>query len=169
MRRVLKAIDSTNEWVGVQLKYLAMFMVAVVCSEVVMRYVFNHPTSQLPVLQTWSGTALYSLAFGYVMLHKAHVRVDVIYARLSRRAQSIVDVVMWCIFFLPSVGYLLFGAYNWMIHAWVTGERSMITYWYPVMAPIRTIVFIGLLLFMLQGLATVFRDAYMAVRSKPYD
>ncbi len=169
MRTILKIIDSVNEWVGGKLKWVVLFLVLVVCAEVMMRYVFNSPTSQLPVIQTWTGTALYSLAFGYVLLHKAHVRVDVIYTRLSDRMKAVVDVILWFVFFLPSLGFLTYSGFNWMKHAWVTHERSMITYWYPPMAPIRTIVFIGLVLFLLQGLATVYRDIYMAVRSKPYD
>ena len=169
MRTILRTIDSVNEWVGRQLKWVVLFLILVVCAEVLMRYAFNSPTSQLPVIQTWTGTALYSLAFGYVLLHKAHVRVDVIYGRFSRRVQAIVDVVLWFVFFLPSVGFLTYSGWNWMVHAWKTHERSMITYWYPPMAPIRTIVFIGMVLFFLQGLATLYRDFHVAVRRKSYD
>ena len=169
MRRVLKTIDSTNERLGLGLRYVAVFLMLVVCAEVVMRYVFNSPTSQLPVIQTWTGTALYSLAFGYVMLHKAHVRVDVVYGRFSDRGKAIVDIIFWFVFFLPSVGFITYSGFNWMVHAWASHERSMITYWYPPMAPIRTIVFIGMVLFMLQGLATLFRDIYLASKGKSYD
>ncbi|NLE94700.1 MAG: TRAP transporter small permease subunit [Dehalococcoidia bacterium] len=169
MRTILRTIDSVNEWVGRRLKWVVLFLVLVVCAEVMMRYVFNSPTSQLPVIQTWTGTALYSLAFGYVMLHKAHVRVDVIYGRFTERGKAIVDIILWFLFFLPSVGFITYSGFNWMVHAWKTHERSMITYWYPPMAPIRTIVFIGMVLFLLQGLATLYRDFHMAVRRKSYD
>ena len=169
MRKVLKIIDGVNEWVGERLKWVVLFLMIVICSEVMMRYVFNSPTSQLPVIMTWTGTALYSLAFGYVLLHKGHVRVDVLYMRFSDRMKAIVDVILWFVFFLPSIGFLGYAGFNWMEHAWRTHERSMLTYWYPPMAPIRTIVFIGLVLFFLQGLATLYRDFYVIVRSKPYD
>jgi len=169
MRAILKAIDSLNEWVGRQLKWLVLFLVLVVCAEVLMRYVFNRPTSQLPVIQTWSGTALYALAFGYVLLHKGHVRVDVLYTRLSQRMKALVDVVLWFVFFLPSIGFLTYSGYTWMVHAWRSHERSQITYWYPWMAPIRTIVFIGLVLFLLQGLATVYRDFHLLVKDRPLE
>jgi TRAP-type mannitol/chloroaromatic compound transport system permease small subunit len=169
MRKVLKMIDSANEWLGEKLKWVVLFLMIVICSEVMMRYVFNHPTSQLPVIMTWTGTALYSLAFGYVMLHKGHVRVDVLYARFSDRLKGIMDVILWFLFFLPSIGSLGYAGFNWMIHAWATHERSMLTYWYPPMAPVRTIMFIGMVMFFLQGLATLVRDLHMAIRSKPYD
>jgi TRAP-type mannitol/chloroaromatic compound transport system permease small subunit len=169
MRRTLKFIDSVNEWVGEKMKYVVLFLILVVCAEVFMRYVVNSPTSQLPVIQTWTGTTLYALAFGYVHLHKAHVRVDVIYARLTDQWKAWVDVLLWFVFFLPSVGYLTYTAFNWMVHSWRTNEMSMMTYWYPPLGPVRTLLFIGMFLFTLQGIATLIRDVHMAVRSQPYD
>ncbi len=169
MRRVLKLIDSTSEFVGQQLRYVVLFLILVVCAEVVMRYVLNRPTSQLPVIQTWTGTLLYSLAFAYVHLHKGHVRVDVLYSRFTDRAKAVVDSVLWFVFFLPAVGLLIFTGYHWVEYALRIGERSSITYWYPPTAPIRIVVLVGLSLFMIQGLATLFRDLYFVVRNKPYD
>jgi len=169
MRKVLKTIDAVNEWMGQQLRWVVLFLILVVCAEVFMRYVLNRPTIQLPVLQTWSGTTLYALGFGYVLLHKAHVRVDVLYGRFSDRMKAIVDIVLWFVFFLPSVGFVTYSGFNWMMHAWKTHERSMITYWYPPMAPIRTIVFVGMVLFLLQGLATLYRDFRRAAGSNSDD
>ena len=169
MRKALKTIDRINNWIGEQLKYVTLFLILVVCAEVMMRYVFNHPTSQLPVIQTWTGTLLYSFAFGYVMLLKGHVRVDVLYGRFSDRTKAIVDIILWFVFFLPAIGYLTYTSFNWAVYAWRTHEKSMMTYWYPPLAPVRTILCAGLVLFFLQGLATLIRDVYYAVRSQPYD
>jgi len=43
------------------------------------------------------------------------------------------------------------------------------TYWYPPISPLRTAIFIGLALFLLQGLAQFWRDLYLAVRGERYD
>ncbi len=169
MRKAIKFVDSVNEWIGEQLKWLVFALIVVVCIEVTLRYVFNHPTMQLPCIITFTGAALYAFAFGYVHLHKGHVRVDVLYARFPRRMQAIMDSVLWFVFFLPSVGYLTYAAWNWLVFSWGTNEKSMMTYWYPILGPIRTLVFIGLLLFFLQGVATLIRDLHFAIRSKPYD
>jgi len=169
MRRVFKFVDSVNEFIGEKLKYLVLFLILVVCAEVFMRYVVNSPTVQLPVIQTWSGTVLYVLAFGYVLLRKGHVRVDVLYARFSDRWKAIVDCVLWFVFFLPSLGVLLYTGAVWVEYAVRIGERSNLTFWYPPTAPIRIIVLVGLILFFAQGVVTLIRDLYMAVRNKPYD
>ncbi len=167
MRRALKLIDSINNWVGEQLKYVCLFLIVVVVLEVALRYFFNHPTQQLPVIQTWTGTAFYALAFGYVLLLKGHVRVDVLYGRWSDRVKAIVDTVLWFVFFLPVMGLLTYTSYLWTIQSWQQHERSMMTYWYPPYAPIRTIVAIGFTLFLLQGVATVIRDIRTATGGEP--
>ena len=166
MRKLLNIIDSVNGWIGEKLKYVCLFLIAVVCAEVMMRYVFNSPTSQLPVIQTWTGTAFYALAFGYVHKLKGHVRVDVLYSKFSDRGKALVDVVLWFLFFLPAIGLLTYAGFNWAAYAWRTNEMSMMTYWYPPLAPVRTILFIGMALFFLQGLATLIRDIYFLARSE---
>lgn len=169
MRKAIKLIDSANEWIGNQLKWPVFALIIIVCVEVMLRYVFNSPTVQLPVIITFTGAATYAFAFGYVHLHHGHVRVDVFYARFPRRMQAIMDSILWFLFFLPSIGYMAYAAWNWMIYSWSTNEMSHMTYWYPILGPIRTLVFIGLVFFLLQGFATLVRDLHFAIRSEPYD
>lgn len=169
MRKVFRFVDSVNEFVGEKLKFVVLFMILVIIAEVFMRYVLNKPTVELPVIQIWTGTTLYVLAFGYALLKKAHVRVDVLYSRYSDRWKAIVDSVLWFVFFLPAVGLILYTGFNWVEYALRIGERSNLTFWYPPTAPIRIIFLVGMSLFFLQGVVTLIRDLYMAVRNKPYD
>ena len=46
----------------------------------------------------------------------------------------------------------------------LTGEVNLFSWWYPIMGPIRTAIFIGFVLFALQGIATLYRDIYFLVR-----
>jgi len=169
MRKILRLIDSINEWVGRQMKWLVFALIVIICSEVVLRYVFNKPTIQLPCIVTMTGASLYALSFGYILLHKGHVRVDVFYTRLSERKKAILDAILTVVFFFPVIGLLTYAAGNWMGFAWASGERSMMTYWYPLLGPVRTAVFVGMVLFTFQGVAQFVRDLHLAIRSKPYD
>jgi len=169
MRKILKAIDTINEWTGRTIKWLAVFLMLVICAEVFMRYVLNSPTIQGPVIATMTGAALYSLSWGYVHLHRRHIRVDVFYARLPTRGKAIIDVACAVVFLLPLIGLLTYAGWEWTWYAWSTGEKSLQTYWYPITGPVRTAVFIGLVLFALQSLAQFFRDFYLLLRNKAYD
>lgn len=166
MKNILKAIDTINEWVGNIGKWLTVALIVVVVTEVVMRYVFNRPTTQGPMIAIWTGAAMYALSWGYVHLCRRHVRVDVFYTRFSLRVKNIIDVVCAVFFLLPLIGLMTFAGWKWTRYAWSTMERTQETYWYPIMGPIRTIVFLGLVLFTLQGLAQFFRDFYSLIRNK---
>ncbi|MEE9400161.1 MAG: TRAP transporter small permease subunit [Dehalococcoidales bacterium] len=169
MRKIIKAIDATNEFTGRSVRWLAIFLMLVICTEVFMRYALNKPTIQGPVIATMTGAALYTLSWGYVHLHRRHIRVDVFYTRFSTRGKAIIDVVCALVFLLPLIGLLTYAGWEWVWYAWSTGERSGQTYWYPITGPIRTVVFIGLVLFAFQGLAQFFRDIYLLVRNRAYD
>ncbi len=151
------------------MRWLAIFLMLVICTEVFMRYALNKPTIQGPVIATMTGAALYTLSWGYVHLHRRHIRVDVFYTRFSMRGKAIIDVVCALVFLLPLIGLLTYAGWEWVWYAWSTGERSGQTYWYPITGPIRTVVFIGLVLFAFQGLAQFFRDIYVLVRNRAYD
>jgi len=169
MRKIIKAIDTTNEWMGSSVRWIVVFLLLVICTEVFMRYVLNEPTIQGPVIATMSGAAVYSLSWGFVHLHKRHIRVDVFYARFPPRGKAFIDVLLAILFLLPFIGLMCYAGWNWVWYAWSTNERSLQTYWYPITGPIRTAVFIGLCLFALQGLAQFYRDVYRLVRNKAYD
>ena len=168
MRKIIKAIDATNIWMGSSVRWIAIFLLLVICAEVFMRYVLNKPTIQGPVIATMSGAALYSFSWGFVHLHRRHIRVDVFYARFPTRVKAIVDVVCALLFLLPLIGLLCYAGWWWTWYAWSTTERSLMTYWYPITGPVRTAVFIGLILFALQALAQFYRDLDLLVRNKAY-
>ncbi len=170
MRKILKVIDAVNEWMGAKLvKWLAVVLILVVCGEVFMRFGLNRPTTQGPMLAIWSGAIFYVLSWGYIHLHKGHVRVDIVYGRFSPRAKAIFDVICAIVFLFPLIGLLSYAGFKWTWYAWSTWEKTQETYWYPITGPTRTLVFIGIALFTLQGIAQFIRDIYLAVRNKAYD
>ncbi|HUV76277.1 MAG TPA: TRAP transporter small permease subunit [Dehalococcoidales bacterium] len=169
MRTILRVIDSVNEWAGQIACWFWVVLVLVMTNEVIRRYVFNSPTEWGYETSMMIGAATYALAWGYVHEHHAHVRVDVIYTRLSPRGRAIVDVVGSLLLFFPLLIILTDHAFAWTWHAWVINEKSVETYWYPPVAPLRTAVLLGLFLFGFQQVAQFIRDFYLLIRNKPYD
>jgi len=154
---------------GLATRWIGVFIVLVVCLEVTLRYVLGKPTIQLPEIAVMSGAALYTLSWGYVYLHKRHVRVDVIYVRLPVKWKALIDVVGALLFLLPLVILLSYASWNWAWESWKVMEKSPMTYWYPILGPIRSVVLLGLVFFAFQSFAQFFRDIYLLVRGKAYD
>ena len=158
MERILKTIDRMNEWMGNWIRPLLYAFIGLICLEVLLRYGFNKPTIQLPVIVTMAAGAMYALSFGNIMRQDGHVRIDIFSRLLSKRGKAILEVVLGALFFFPVIGALAVSAVGWTWYAWSIDERDMQTFWYARIGPIRTVVLIGLFLFLLQGLAVFVRN-----------
>jgi len=169
MRKVLRAIDKATDWTGRTFRWGLVVLVLIVSYEVISRFVFSAPTKWSYETDMMLSGTVYSFAWAYAVLHKAHVRIDVFYGHLSPRGKAIIDVIGTLVAFFPII--LLF-TYICAFRAWdsfVTNEVSFKSYWYPPLWPYRTAVTLGFILLFLQGSAQFFRNVYLLVRNKPYD
>jgi len=169
VRKLVHLVDSVNEWMGRSMRWFLMIAISFTCIEVGQRYLFNHPTMWGFEVPIHIAAAMYTLSWGFVLLRKGHVRVDVIYSRFSERGRAIIDVACFFVLFLPVIGVLTYSAGSWMVHSWAIGEKSVITYWYPPIAPMRTAIFVGILLLLLQGFVQLWRDLYFLRRGERID
>ncbi len=169
MRKILKAIDTTNDFTGKTAKWVVVLIMGTITTEVALRYIFGSPTSVLPELMMMFGAALYTLGWGYVHRLRRHVRVDIFYLSLPTRWQAGIDVVATLIWLLPMVASLAYVSVGWAYRSFVVEERSSFSYWFPLLWPIRTVVAVGMILLALQALAQFYRDLYLLVRNKAYD
>ena len=167
MRKVLKLIDSINEWIGVQTRWLSVALMLIGVIGVFRRYALHQSTVWEYELIIMVGAAMYTLSWGYIMLHQGHTRVDIFYSRLSPRGKATLDVICAIFLFFPLIGSLLQTSFSWVLYSWSVNEKSAATYVYPPLYPLRAVVFLGFLLFFLQGMATFIRDVYFAVRGEP--
>jgi TRAP-type mannitol/chloroaromatic compound transport system permease small subunit len=125
--------------------------------EVVKRYVFNSPTVWIHDISQFLLGAVYMLGAGYTLMLRKHVNMDMLYSRLSVRGRALCDV-------LTGLLVLVFlGVLSWysFVMAWESILfREVLTQsvFEPPLYPIKTIFFLGCILFMLQALAQFLRD-----------
>jgi len=158
VKRFLTVIDRMNEETGNWVRLLVYAFTGLVCFEVLLRYGFNKPTIQLPVIVTMTAAAMYALSLGNIARQDGHVRIDVFTRLLSKRGKAVLEVVCGAVFFFPVIGALAASAAGWTWYAWSIDERDTQTFWYARIGPIRTVVLIGLILFLLQGVAIFVRS-----------
>lgn len=164
MRRFLSLIDATNEWIGRIAWVLVVFVMVSMTIEVVSRYGFNHPTSWVWDVSKQLGAVFYMLGGAYALLHYAHVRVDVIYARFSPRRKAIIDLITSTLFFFFCIILVWKG---WEL-AWAStlrreAENSILA---PPLYPLRWLFVVAVFLMMLQGVVEFVRDLNTAITGK---
>jgi len=166
MRKVVKVIDSICDWNGKVSSWLMPVLILVMTYETVMRYAFDAPPIWAFETSMMLGAAIFVLAYSYSHRYNAHIRIDIFYQRLSPRKKAIIDVIGALLFFFPIAIVLTHASFINAWDSWAIGEVRQPSAWYPPLAPLRTVIFIGFFLLALQGLANFIRDLYLVIRNK---
>ena len=161
MRRILSSVDALSEWSGKVVSMLILFMVGVLIFEITLRYVFNSPTVWAHQASSHMFAAYSVLAGAYILLHRQHVKVDVLYSRLSGRTQAILDSITYLIIFMFTILLLVYGIQQAM-HSVRIMEGPTPPFIIP-MWPLRLTVPIGAFLLLIQGIAHYIRVLNMAI------
>ena len=155
VRSYVRIVDEVNRRLGRIIMYFIFVMIAILLWSS-----FSKATG-LPSLWTlemaqFTMVAYYLLGGGYSMQMDTHVRMDLFHSRWTPKTRATVDAitVLFLIFYLVM---LLYGGISSTQYALQYGEKSYSS-WAPYMAPIKIIMCIGIVLMLLQVIATFFRN-----------
>ena len=151
IERLLLAIDRMSEWTAKFARWTAVILMAVMCFEVVARYVFGHPTMWASALAPMLGATMITLGWSYVHQQRANVRVDFLYLKMSERGKAVIDVAGDVLVLLPLLITLVYSSFRAAIYSWAIGEVMIQTSWYAPAGPIKSIVLVGVVLLAIQG------------------
>ncbi len=170
-------VDAVNERVGRLVFWLVLAAVLLCAANALVRYSFDLLSGLgVPVqwyldtatawleLQWYMFAGIFLLCAGYTLLRNEHIRIDVIYAKYSKRTQTWVDILGGIFFLLPIS--VIIGWLGWkylFLAAWDLDEKSTNS---PLLLwPVKILVPIGFALLALQGLSEIIkRIAFMTGR-----
>jgi TRAP-type mannitol/chloroaromatic compound transport system permease small subunit len=96
-----RAVDWLNATVGRFVIWLIFAATLVSALNAVVRKVFNYSSNAFLEVQWYLFAWSFLVAAGYTLLHREHVRIDVLNSRLSRRAQVWIDILGFVLFLTP--------------------------------------------------------------------
>ncbi len=148
-------VDRVNRWVGLFAMYLIFAIMGILFYSAISKGFFDPSLWTLEMAQ-FAMVAYYLLGGGHSLQTESHVRMDLLYSRWSDRTKAIVDAVTgFCLIFYLVL--LLYGGLSSTSYALQYGEQSYSS-WAPYMAPIKITMCLGILLMLLQVIATFFKD-----------
>jgi TRAP-type mannitol/chloroaromatic compound transport system permease small subunit len=151
-----RMIDRMNERIGQLFYWLILLMVLISAANAVVRKLFNYSSNGLLEIQWYLFSAVFLLLAGYTLLRNEHVRIDVIAGRLSKRAQTWVDILGTLFFLLPMAILLMWLSWPIFVDTWERNEISTnaggLIIW-----PARLLVPIGFALLVLQGISELIK------------
>ena len=154
--RITRLFDWISEQSGV---FVALWTVNAVCAyfyEVIARYLFDAPTIWVHQASYLMFGMQYLLAGGFALLHGDHVRVDVVYIKLPKRAQIGMDIFTSVFFFIFALALLgtcwrFFSDSLSMFE--VTDETWRIQFY-----PVKAMMVLGAIILTLAGVSKLIKD-----------
>jgi len=121
------------------------------------RYVLDHPRAwAFDVMIMMYGT-LFMIAGAYTLAKNGHVRGDVIYGYFTPRAQAILDLTLYIVFFIPGIVALTYAGYFYAAESWAINEHSNITAEGPPVYPFKTVIPLAGAFVLVQGIVEIIR------------
>lgn len=151
-----RVVDWMSDRSGIFVALWSVNAVFAYTYEVLMRYAFNQPTIWVHESSYLLFGMQYALAGAYGLLHGAHVRVDVIYTKLSMRARSAVDVIT-SVFFFAFVLVMISTGWRFFSDSFNQGERSLET-WQIQYWPVKGFLLLGAVLILFAGISHLIKD-----------
>jgi TRAP-type mannitol/chloroaromatic compound transport system permease small subunit len=117
-------IDWINEQIGRLTMWLVLAAVVISAGNAIMRKAFDVGSNAYLEIQWYLFAAVFMLGAGYVWLRNAHVRIDFISSKLSKRTNTIIDIIGMLVFTIPLSLILINLSWPVFERAWVSGEMS---------------------------------------------
>lgn len=153
MPKLLKLIDHFTTYTGHAIRWLALFMVVLVCMVVVMRYFLGMPSIILQESVQYLHATLFMLGIAYTWQQGAHVRVDVLSKRWSAARKNRVEQLGILFLVIPLCVFLLIMSWRYVGNSWAILERSDETGGLPFVYLLKTLILIMPLFILLQAIA----------------
>jgi TRAP-type mannitol/chloroaromatic compound transport system permease small subunit len=169
--RIHRAIDGLSLRIGRAASWLTLAMVLLASANTVLRYLGRHAGQNLTSNALLEGqwylfSALFLLAAAPTLQRDAHVRVDVLYGRLSPRAKAAVDLAGGVLFLLPFCAFALWVSWPTVVSSVQIWEGSPDPGGLPRW-PVKSLLLVGFGLLGLQGVSQVLKHGLQLAGQLP--
>lgn len=158
IKKVCTAIDTLNTWVGQGVAWVTLILVLVVFVDVVMRYLFNTSFVSTQELEWHLFAVIFLMGAGYTLLNDGHVRVDIIYQRLTPKGRAWINLVGVVFFLIPGCVLVIVTSWQFVHTAWSVMEGSPDPGGIPLRFIVKSTIPVGFSLLLLQGIAMGLRS-----------
>ena len=159
MGRILSFVDATSAWTGRVVSTLSLVTALFVTYEIVLRDFYTRPTVWAAEGTVFACGLLYLLGGAWTLLEDRHVRVDVLYSRISDRNRALLDALTYLCFSLYVVA-MIWATAKYALESVQLRETTM-SPWDPPIWPMKVAMLLALLLLFTQGTVKFIRNLHL--------
>jgi TRAP-type mannitol/chloroaromatic compound transport system permease small subunit len=122
--KLSSGIDRFSTLVGQSIRWLVLASVLISAGNAIVRKAFNIGSNAFLEIQWYLFAAVFLLGAGYAFFRNAHVRIDFISSKLSKRTNAIIDAAGIIVFVIPLCLILISLSWPLFSQALQSGEMS---------------------------------------------
>lgn len=157
-----RLIDRISHFIGSKVSWIVLLAVLVSCANAISRYAFSISSNAWLELQWYLYGAVFMLASAYTLQRNAHVRIDAIAGRWSKRTRDWLDLICHITFLLPFCLLMIWLCWPWFMRSFNSGEYSSsaggLIIW-----PAKSLVLAGFILLLAQSISEIIKR-YAVIR-----
>ena len=154
--KICRYVDALNQRLGKVAAGLVLLACLVSAANAAVRYAFDTSSNAWLEIQWYMFGAMFLLGAAYTLYRNEHVRVDILYGRLSTRAQLWIDILGGALFLLPTCVIIAWLAWPLFWDSFLIREQSSnaggLARW-----PIKFFLPFGFTLLALQGVSEIIK------------
>lgn len=159
LKRSALTIDGVSTTIADAVRWAALALVAITAIIVIQRYVFGASSTKLQESVIYLHSLLFLLTSAAALLTGGHVRVDILYSKLSEKGRAWTDLAGIYLALIPMSWLILETSRSYVGGAWRILERSRESDGLPLVFLLKTAIPLFAVLMILQGLSMAARAA----------
>ncbi|HJS33456.1 MAG TPA: TRAP transporter small permease subunit [Alphaproteobacteria bacterium] len=151
-------LDAFVDFVGRTVAWTCLVLVAVMATNVLLRYLFRTGSVWSQELEWHLMSPLVLFGMSYCLLRDGHLRVDVLFVKFGARTQVMVDLVSAILGAMFSL-IVVHLSWKYVLQSWSIGEGSPDPGGFPYRYALKAFIPAGFVLLFVQSAAAVIKNA----------
>ena len=118
------SVDAISNLIGKLIRWLVLGSVLISAGNAIIRKAFNISSNGFLEIQWYLFAGVFLLGSGFAFMRNVHVRIDFISSKLSKRTNTIIDILGIVVFIIPLCLIMVWLSWPLFTNALTTGEMS---------------------------------------------
>ena len=151
LNSIIKIIDQITDQTGRVCSWCSLIMVVVMVLVVILRYGFQFGSIALQESVMYLNCVIFTFGVAFTLKEGGHVRVDVIYSKLSSKKKALIDLCGTLIFLTLTAGFILWTSWEYVSVSWRIREASAESSGLPYVYILKTSILAIPIMLLMQG------------------
>ncbi|ADZ93362.1 TRAP transporter small permease subunit [Marinomonas mediterranea] len=169
LNKLILAAESVSTVTGRCIAWLTLFMMALTCVIVLLRYGFGYGSIAMQESVLYLHAMVFMLGAAYTFKADEHVRVDVFYRGFSVKKKALVNTLGGLFFLLPFCVFTLYMSLDYVMASWRVFETSPQPGGLAYVYLLKTLIPIMMLTLIIQGIADILKNLAVITGHNPVE